>query len=80
MLEAFDNKHQNFIDQYLEGRLNWDTFLKHSQWKEHWGNLSPEGFKLILDWGKDKKAKIFGVNSFELDVTQSKGSVFWSAY
>ena len=67
LLEVFDVKQQEFLDQYLEGHLSWKSFLEKVQWTTYWGNLSPEGFKLILDWGKVQKAKILGVNDFSLN-------------
>ncbi|MBP9708465.1 MAG: ChaN family lipoprotein, partial [Oligoflexales bacterium] len=61
-LEAFRAVNQNYLDQYLSGELTEVKFLELIEYNKYWDFPWPN-FKMLLDFAKNQKVKICGINS-----------------
>lgn len=61
-LEMFKYKHQETLNQYLEGSLEEDQFLKEIEYKKEWG-FPWEHYRLIIQFAKTNNINIIGINT-----------------
>lgn len=61
-LEMFRSEDQEFIDEYMKGDLSDEQFLKKINYAREWGFFWPN-FKVILEFAKEFKFPVIGLNS-----------------
>jgi uncharacterized iron-regulated protein len=61
-LEMFPREAQPLLDQYANGSLTEDEFLKEVRWDEIWG-YPFELYRPIISWAKDHHMRIVGLNA-----------------
>lgn len=60
-VEFLQARHQRFINQYFQGKISEEIFLKKIGWNKSWG-FPWEHYKPLLDWAKKNKVPLFGIN------------------
>ncbi|NWG02118.1 MAG: ChaN family lipoprotein [Syntrophaceae bacterium] len=60
-MEMFERRHQSVLDQWNQGLLTEEKFLREVQWETTWG-MDYELYKGILDQAKHSHLKVLGMN------------------
>lgn len=63
-LETFCAKDQATLDKYMQGLISEERFLNDVSYNRDWG-FPWQNYKMILDFAREKKIPVFGVNSDE---------------
>ena len=61
-LEMFPREAQPLLDEYAQGVISEEEFLKKVKWKENWG-YPFELYRSLLTWAKDHQIRIVGLNA-----------------
>lgn len=60
-VEFLDAEDQPWVDQFLEGSLSEEKFLKQVKWVEKWG-FPWESYKPIFDWARKENVALYAIN------------------
>lgn len=60
-MEMFDHTYQDRLDQWSNGRMEWEDFLKRTHWYANW-RFDDTLYKDILLYIKEKQLKLVGLN------------------
>ncbi len=60
-MEMFDHTYQDRLNEWSDGKLEWDAFLKRSHWYANW-RFDDTLYKDILLYIKEKQLKLIGLN------------------
>lgn len=61
-LEMFRAEHQTWIDQFLNGTIEEQDFLKKIDYEKTWG-FDWNHYKIILNYAREHKIKVYGLNT-----------------
>ncbi|MEJ5172339.1 MAG: ChaN family lipoprotein [Hydrogenothermaceae bacterium] len=60
-MEIFQQPFQNYLDEYIEGKLSEEQLIEKTEYKRRWGH-SFEFYRDILRFAKENKIKIVALN------------------
>jgi len=61
-MEMFTRPYQPFLDQWIAGEIDEETFLRDTQWDTEWGH-DYYLYKDILDFAREKKIPVIALNA-----------------
>lgn len=61
-MEMFTRPYQPFLDQWIAGEIDEQTFLEETQWDTEWG-YDYSLYKDILDFAREKKIPVIALNA-----------------
>ncbi|MEI7973780.1 MAG: ChaN family lipoprotein, partial [Bdellovibrio sp.] len=69
-LECVETQHQEYLDNYLAGKISEVDFLKKTEWRERW-EFPWENYRIFFDWARENKVPVLALNLYLKESSQA---------